>query len=262
MKRKKTLVVDIDNSILAPFRRKAKAYVDALSSIDRVLDGSVISKLRTEAKKSYGFAPMKRYANGIIISMTFDRFLSDDYLVMEGDIMDEPVRGSVDFLNDAIEKGCKIRYLTGRHGQKEGKTGMVRGTLISLERLGFPVPSINEDDGDVHITFKDKRMRNDVEFKLDEIKKIKENEDIIAIIDDRLPILKSLKKNFKNIPLIAPLIYPDLNEVDYGCVPSSQEKIMENIDTTVKGGIECIRDFTRTEIEQGCKIMVNNRKIS
>lgn len=58
------------------------------------------------------------------------RFFTSDYCRY-----DITVPGATQFVREAAANGAQILYLTGRHDE------MRAGTLESLERLGFPVPS-------------------------------------------------------------------------------------------------------------------------
>ena len=268
--RQPTIVVDIDNTILDPSRRKARAFIDAVKSTGSVIGSpAILKKINEVSKTSFDFSPMKKIIDKQIDDLVFRRFLSNDYLIMNGRVMDTPVPGSVKFLNDAAANGCDVVYLSGRSNEewqdKRRKTtpeaGMVPGTLESLRRLGYPSPSYPPSPGDpVRIVFKGKHSLKDEEYKLREIRKLKESSDVAVVFDDSKKILDAVKKEFPGISRAAVMIYPGMKDKDFGCLPKSQKKITEYMGgTAVRGGVECIRDFSRVKVKPGCKIVINGK---
>jgi len=264
--------MDIDNTILDPSRRKARAFLDAVKSTSMIASNpAIIKKINTASRSSFDFDPMKKIIDKQIDDLIFRRFLSNEYLVMNGRVMDDPVRGSVKFLNDAASNGCNIVYLSGRSTEewqdkrKKSTTtsGMMPGTLESLRKLGYPVPAYPSTPGDpVRIIFKDKRVVKDEINKPREIRKLKETGDVAIIFDDSKKILDAMRKEFSKVSRVAVLIYPGMKEKGFGCLPKSQKKITEYMEGAVRGGVECIRDFTRAKVLPGCKISINNKVMS
>jgi len=268
------IVIDIDDTIVNPSRRKARAFIDAVRSMGTAISNpAIVKKIGEAAGSSYDFSPMKRIVDKEIDDLVYQRFLSNDYLVMNGRVMDDPVPGSVKFLNDAALNGCMITYLTGRSFEewqdKRKKTtkmtGMVPGTIESLRKLGYPVPAYpSRNDDPVQIVFKNKRWRKDDEYKPSEIRGIQRSgRDIVAIFDDSKKVLEAVKKEFPGISRVAVMIYPDMKGKDYGCLPKAQKKITEYMTEKIaRGGIECIKGFSRVVAMPGCKILVDGKPIA
>jgi hypothetical protein len=136
--------------------------------------------------------------------------------------------------------------------------------LASLKKLGYPVPAYPSIGNEpVRIVFKDKRWRKDDEYKIDEIKKLGKVNDVAAMFDDSKKILDAARREFPSISRVAVMIYPDMKEKDFECLPRSQKKITEYMKgTSIRGGVECIKDFSRSKVMPGCKIVVNNKVIT
>jgi len=267
------VVMDIDNTILDPSRRKARAFIDAVKSTGSVIvNPATIKRINAASRSSFDFAPMKKIVDKEIDDLVFRRFLSNDYLVMHGRVMDDPVPGSVEFLNDAVANGCHVAYVTGRSwGEWQDKrkkttpmTGMVPGTLESLRKLGYPVPTYPPSPGDpVTIAFKENRSVKDEVYKPAETRELNEAGDVVAIFEDSKKVLEAVKKGFPGISRVAVLIYPDMKEKDFGCLPRSQRKITEFVPgSAVRGGVECVKDFSGVKVLPGCKISVNNKAMT
>jgi phosphoglycolate phosphatase-like HAD superfamily hydrolase len=268
--RNPVIIVDLDNTILNPSRRKARSFLDAVKAAGRAMDDpEIVSGVQSSAGKSFDFKPMKEIVDKVIDDLAFRRFLSNDYLVSPNNrVMDDPVPGSVDFLTSAARNGCDIQYLTGRQyeeWQDRRKrttpfTGMVPGTMATLRRHGYPVPVYPATGTEpVRIAFKDKKARKDEEFKTDEMKKVP---NIVAVFDDNKKFLDLVKEKYPVVSRVAVMIYPDMKGTDFGCLPRSQKRITEYTGETNRGAIECIADFSRARVDPGCTITVNGRKIT
>ncbi len=83
------------------------------------------------------------------------RFFSNEYLHY-----DVPYPGAVCFVQDLLEAGCEINYLTGRDHSRMGK-----GSLEVLKKWGFPVGADN-------LFLKPEKAQDDELFKHDWFKKL------------------------------------------------------------------------------------------
>jgi hypothetical protein len=268
-----TIVVDVDNTILDPSRRKARAFIDAVRSTGSVIvNPATVKKINAASRSSFDFGPMKKIVDKEIDDLVFRRFLSNEYLVMHGRVMDDPVPGSVKFLNDAVANGCRVAYVSGRsHDEWQDKrkkstpfTGMVPGTIESLRKLGYPVPAYPSSPGDpVTIAFKESRGVKDENYKPAEIRNLNGIGDVVAVFEDNKKVLDAVKKGFPNISRVAVLIYPGMKANDFGCLPRSQRKITEYMaGAPVRGGVECVKDFSAVKVRPGCNIIANKRAIT
>jgi hypothetical protein len=246
------IVVDIDNTILDTSKRKAAAFMDSVLASNMIIDRKSLRNLQEVAKKSYDFKPLKDEFFKILLPSVFDRFLSDDYLFKEGLHSDDPVPGSVKFLSDALDNGCRIIYLTGRHSgtglNRSGmKNTMVEGTINTLKYHGYPVPSRRENDPSARVTiiFKEDRFKNDVKYKKEAAEKLMKTEIITTVLDDRRTVLDMFRELIPQARRFAVLVYPDQQPVDYGCTGD---------DT----GIDCMHDFNNISVNEMCNIKVDH----
>ncbi|MCM8787645.1 MAG: hypothetical protein NC935_06280 [Candidatus Omnitrophica bacterium] len=115
-------------------------------------------------------------------------FLSNTYL-----ILDEPYPTAVFFTN-AIVKKYFILYLTGRH-HEEGDS-MKAGTLYSLRVHHFAFGEKSQQ-----LIMKPGKTLEDIAFKLDTIKRLNKEFNIVAFFDDVPANLAAIHKQFPEIPL-------------------------------------------------------------
>ena len=102
--------------------------------------------------------------------------------------LDQPYKGSVEYLNRLNKAGGSIFYLTGRN-----RPNMGEGTFQSLKKWKFPLP---EED---RLILKPDPAFEDSVYKLEELEKLKKNFPIIMF--------------FENEPVILHLVYERLPEI-------------------------------------------------
>lgn len=258
MNGKRTLIVDVDGTVLMPLKRKVAAFLEAISSVGKRMEGDLVKK----ARETYDFGAMKRHfsTSKDLDSAIFDNFLNNNFLIREGQILDEPVPGAVEFLTKALKSGCDIVYLTGRHsGRVESGVpsgGMVEGTIQTLQHHGFPMPN----GKDVSIIFKPNKNMEDIEYKVSKIDGIAKKSDIAAIFDDRPKFIKEATIRYPRSNRIGMMTYGDDKMESYGCVDEKQLHITEFLGEKVKlVPNKCVRDFTEVDVRDGCKIGFKRR---
>jgi hypothetical protein len=110
-----------------------------------------------------------------------ERFFGHDYLKY-----DEPMKGAVEFVKKLYELGASIVYLTGRDAPM-----MAFGTFDQLKQHGMPIEIER-----TRLILKPKRHLNDVEFKSQTAKMIREWGAVVATFENEPKNLVAMSQAF------------------------------------------------------------------
>jgi hypothetical protein len=114
-------------------------------------------------------------------------FFSNDFL-----LHDEPIAGSVEFVQELHLTGAEIMYLTGRDVARMG-----RGTESSLRSHRFPMDAAN-----VHVVLKPSVHLDDAQFKLEILQDAKEKYERIWLFENEPVNLNLIAMNCPEIGLV------------------------------------------------------------
>jgi hypothetical protein len=109
------------------------------------------------------------------------KFFSDDYLKY-----DEPIPGSVRFVNALHDSGALIIYLTGRDAP-----GMLLGTVSSLKQYGFPIGIAKTE-----LIMKSRRYEKTIPYKEQTIAYIEQLGRVIAVFENEPVIMNLFAERF------------------------------------------------------------------
>ncbi len=115
------------------------------------------------------------------------RFFSNDYLHF-----DEPLPGANEFLNELHSAGVHISYLTAR----ESNT-MLKGTIQSLQKHGFPLHKKNEN-----LFLKEDLEKGDPEFKRDVLQGMLANYGSVWFFENEPINLRIVRETLPQVRLV------------------------------------------------------------
>jgi len=128
---------DLDGTLLSNKPRQARIVRDfgnerGIEALARCAPGTIISWDLRDTMRLCGLAPQEIEAiHDDLRDWWLDRFFTSEYCKE-----DEPVPGARAYLEQVVDRGAHILYVTGRHA------GMEAGTLAAFQRAGFPMPEI------------------------------------------------------------------------------------------------------------------------
>lgn len=123
------------------------------------------------------------------ISVFFDeRFFDNKYL-----LADKPLYGAVRYIKEAVKRGAKVIYFTGRWEE------MRPGTLANLKKNGFP---LSQESENVLLVMKPDKNMKDSEFKEAKINEFKKMGKVIGGFENEPKNANIFKEHFPDATII------------------------------------------------------------